>query len=225
MKNKEIFQMCKDSEKILASTLLQRIRKILYDTFGHEDADVEFIPRTAPALITFTDMAPCPFGVLLTSIRWHYDQLAVRFRWTVDGTPVGDEVEADMLGEHLHVAPVPVLQEVLRAASLAFSLKTWRSLREAIQGGAAATPKEAETLIKECGCGIVNDRLDPAECAFGSSDIERAACESDTFVSQRLPPYCVIAREGVQAVACLEDGRLGLLPYLWSNDTGLVEAA
>ncbi len=219
MKNSEVHVLVRDTDRLVRKSVAARIAKVLFEAFGHQsDVSIPPVPGLAPVCGGGVSMPECPFGVLVKGIRYHSDEVTVTWAWTLDGRQAGEEIVS---GPEL--MPSYSLEAVLSAASLAASKVVLEKLRESLQGRSVSN-ETAIPVLKEGGCGVISDRYTEDGNRYTSSDIECAATEDGNIDLRSLPPYLVIAREGVQAIACVRDGKIDIQPWLWSHDTGIVAA-
>lgn len=217
MKTEEFIKMRSETERVIAKALAAKVRRILFDIFGHGPADV-------PAYRPWADLIPghkgehCPAGAYLRNIHVNGEGITVSWDWTLNGKTLSPEdgpVSAD--GTDI---PACVLEAALRCANVAFVMSVFRELE------AASGDKTGDALISsfsENGASVIADLSDETKHTLsGGTAIEKEYKKKNG----RLPDamYVVVERKGVQAIA-VTDGSEGraLLAYAWNVDAGLVD--
>ena len=226
MKTEEFIKMRSETERVIAKALAAKVRRILFDIFGHGPADVpayrpwaDLIPgHNGELLLGHAFVVHCPAGAYLRNIHVNGEGITVSWDWTLNGETLSPEdgpVSAD--GADI---PACVLEAALRCANVAFVMSVFRELE------AAAGDKTGDALISsfsENGASVIADLSDETKHTLsGGTAIEKEYKKENG----RLPDamYVVIERKGVQAIA-VTDGSEGraLLAYAWNVDTGLVD--
>ena len=213
MKTKEFILMRSETERAVANAIASRIRRILYDTFGHDSAD-------APAYRPKADVIPgllgqdCPFGIRIKSIHTDGDDFSVTWAWTLCEDAVFHEAT-----RRNGSVPAAVLEAALRCVNVAHAMAVARGF------AAIADGKTGDSAFRsfsdEEGVMVLANVTDGVIEPY-SSFLEQACKRAGVKLPEA--PYFPVAGKGVQAFVVLEEGKdASLFPFVWSVDTGLVD--